>query len=137
MRLAIGAAVAATVALAGCGGTAGDLLSIGATGGVAGGTHTVVVSGDGRGSCDRGPLKELPSGRVIDARAVERDAGNYATKASDYPPPQGAAAARRFTLRTKDGVVTWSERSPGIPSVLPKAQLLDVQLQSLLCRHGR
>jgi hypothetical protein len=135
MRLATGAAVAAAVALAGCGGGAGDLLSIGATGGVAGGRHTVVVSGDGRGSCDRGPLKELPSGRVIDARAVERDAGDYARKASDYPPPPGAgASARRFTLRTKDGVVTWSERSRGIPSVLPKAQLLDVQLQSLLCR---
>jgi hypothetical protein len=125
-------AVAAAVALAGCGGTAGDLLSIHASGGVAGGTHTVVVSGDGRGSCDRGPLKELPSDRVIDARAVERDAGDYAKKAADYPST--ATNARSFTLRTKDGVVHWSERSPGIPSVLPRAQLLDAQLQQLLCK---
>lgn len=126
------AAAAVTVAAGGCGGDPGDLLSISASGGVAGGTHTVVVSGDGRGSCDRGPLKQLPADRVIDARGIERDATEYATKASEYPPAR--SNARRFRLNTKDGEVHWSERTPGIPSVLPRAQLLDLQLERLLCR---
>jgi hypothetical protein len=120
------------LALAGCGGAPGDLLSISASGGAAGGTHTIVVTGDGRGSCDRGPLKQLPADRVLDARGVERDAQDLATKATDLPP--AVKNARRFTLRTKDGAVHWSERTPGIPSVLPRAQLLELQLEQILCR---
>ena len=124
------AAATAVLALAGCGGDPGDLLSIEASGGVAGGKHTVVVSGDGRGSCDRGPLKQLPADRVIDARGIERDAGDLARRAAEYPARQGA---RRFVMNTKDGEVRWSERTPGLPSVLPRAQLLQLQLQRLLC----
>ena len=120
----------AVLALAGCGGDPGDLLSIDASGGVAGGKHTVVVSGDGRGSCDRGPLKQLPADRVIDARGIERDAGDLARRAAEYPARQGA---RRYVMNTKDGEVRWSERTPGLPSVLPRAQLLQLQLQRLLC----
>ena len=116
--------------MAGCGGDPGDLLSIEASGGVAGGKHTVVVSGDGRGSCDRGPLKQLPADRVIDARGIERDAGDLARRAAEYPARQGA---RRYVMNTKDGEVRWSERTPGLPSVLPRAQLLQLQLQRLLC----
>ena len=121
---------ASALLLAGCGGSAGDLLSIGATGGIAGGKHTVVVSGDGRGSCDRGPLKELPSDRVIAAREIERDAADLAKRAASYPP---SPDARMYTLRTKAGVVQWSEGRPGLPSVLPRAQLLELQLQRILC----
>jgi hypothetical protein len=127
-----GGLAAAAVAIGGCGGAPGDLLSISARGGVAGGTHTVVVSGDGRGSCDRGTLEQLPADRVIDARGIERDATDLATKATDYPPPR--QGARRFTLNTKDGEVHWSERTPGLPSVLPRAQLLELQLERQLCR---
>jgi hypothetical protein len=130
LRLIAVAAVA--VVLAGCGGDPGDLLSISASGGVAGGKHTLVVTGDGRGSCDRGPLKQLPGDRVIDARGIERDAGELATRAAEYPP--SSQGARRFTLSTKDGEVSWSERTPGIPSVLPRAQLLELQLQRILCK---
>jgi hypothetical protein len=124
--------VAAAAALAsGCGGEPGDLLSLEVSGGVAGGEHTLVVTGDGRGSCDRGALKQLPADRVIDARGVERDAGDLARRAADYP--SAAADARHFILRTKDGEVTWSEGTQGLPEVLPKAQLLAVQLQRILC----
>ena len=124
-------AIAAMTLVGGCGGGAGDLLSIEASGGVAGGRHTVVVSGDGRGSCDRGALKQLPADRVIDARGIERDAGDLARGAADYPSP--TADARHFILKTKDGEVTWSEGAPSLPSVLPKTQLLAVQLQRILC----
>ena len=127
-RLACGAALF----LAGCGGGAGDLLSITVSGGFTGGRHTIVVSGDGRGSCDRGPLKELPSDRVIDARRIEHDVADLARRATSYPP---SPDARAYTLNTKDGVVEWSEGRPGLPLVLPRAQLLGLQLQRLLCRR--
>jgi hypothetical protein len=125
-------ACALVLLLAGCGGSAGDLLSISATGGIAGGKHEVVVSGDGRGSCDRGPLKELPSDRVIDAREIEHDVSDLARRAVTYPP---VPDARAYKLDSKAGEVRWSEGSPGLPSVLPRAQLLDLQLERLLCKR--
>jgi hypothetical protein len=131
-RLALALALAPLVLLAGCGGGAGDLLSITASGGVAGGRHTVVVSGDGRGSCDSGPLRELPSDRVIDARGVERDAADLAKRSATYPPRPDA---RSYTLHTKAGEVRWSEGARSLPSVLPRAQLLELQLEQLLCRN--
>jgi hypothetical protein len=124
-------ACACALLLAGCGGSAGDLLSISASGGIAGRHHTIVVTGDGRGSCDRGPLKELPSDRVIDAREVERNAADLARRATIYPPvPDG----RAYTLRTKAGTVSWSSGRPRLPSVLPRAELLELQLQRILCK---
>jgi hypothetical protein len=118
-------------ALAGCGGSAGDLLSITVTGGLAGGKHEVVVSGDGRGSCDRGPLEQLPSDRVIDAREIEHDVADLAKRAPVYPLRPDV---RRYTLNTKAGVVSWSEGDRGLPPALPRTQLLDLQLERILCK---
>jgi subtilisin family serine protease len=127
--VALGAAAAAVAA--GCGGTAGDLLKITVAGGPTNEAHTIVVSGDGRGSCDRGALEPLPSRRVIEAREVERDLRGYAHRAAAYPPRQGA---RRYGVNSNDGVVRWSEGTPGLPGVLPRAQLLTLKLERQLCR---
>jgi hypothetical protein len=130
--LAVPAALAVALIVAGCGGESGDLMSIEISGGPAGtAKHTVVVTGDGRGSCDKGGEKLLPSARVIDARVVAKDLGELARKAADYPARPGT---RRYTVRTGDGDVTWSEGTPALPSVLPRAQLLALQLERLLCR---
>jgi hypothetical protein len=128
------AGLAASMALiAGCGGEAGDLMSIEISGGPAGAAakHTVVVTGDGRGSCDRGSSKLLPSDRVIDARVIAKEVGDLTRKAADYPSRPGT---RRYVLSTGDGDVRWSEGTPALPSVLPKAQLLALQLERLLCQ---
>lgn len=128
----LGLVVLAALAVAGCGGASGDLMSIEISGGPAGtAKHTIVVTGDGRGSCDRGQEKLLPSDRVIDARVIEKDVAELARKAADYPPRAGA---RRYTLSTGDGDVKWSEGTPGLPPLLPRAQLLALQLERLLCR---
>ena len=132
MRSAAVVAIAAAAGVAGCGGTAGDLLSITVSGGpgAAAAKHTLVVSGDGRGSCDRGKLGALESQRVIEAREIEREARKLARDAASYPERPGA---RRYALSTNDGVVRWSEGNPALPNVLPRAQLLALQLQRELC----
>lgn len=127
----LAAALAASAVAVGCGGDPGDLLSIDVAGGPAGGRHSIVVSGDGRGSCDRRALKQLPADRVLDARGIARDLGDLARRAAVYPPRSGA---RRYGLSTRDGVVRWSEGTPGLPEVLPRTQLLALQLERLLCR---
>jgi hypothetical protein len=67
---------------------------------------------------------------VIDAREVERDITDYAKRAAEYP---ALPRARRYTMNTKDGVVRWSEGAPSLPAVLPRAQLLALQLERLVC----
>jgi hypothetical protein len=130
MRAALAALALAAVALAGCGGDPGELMTISTHGG-AGDNHRYVVTGDGRGSCDRGADKLLPGDRVIDAREIAKDIAEQAQKAASYPVKSGT---RRYILKTTDGDVRWSEGTPGLPSVLPKAQLLALQLERLLCR---
>ncbi len=125
----LGAAVA--LLASGCGGDPGDLMSLQVSGGPTAEKHTLVVSGDGRGSCDRGKLVLLPGDRVIDAREIVKEANDLLTKAASYPARPGA---RRYALNTGDGTVRWSEGTPALPSVLPKAQLLALQLERLLCR---
>ena len=132
-RAGVVAALAASALTAGCGGTAGDLLSIEVDGGPTGARHTLVVSGDGRGSCDRRSLKPLPSQRVIDARELEGDVGDLAKRAAAYPSRPGAT---RYVLHTDKGVVRWSDGTPGLPSELPRAQLLALQLRRELCPGG-
>lgn len=134
MRRAALACTAAMAALAGCGGGAGDLLAIQVSGGFAPQQHVYVVSGDGRGSCDRGDLHDLPSARVIDAREIAREAADLAKRGAEYPAP-GTADARSYVLRTIDGDVHWSEAARGLPSVLPRAQLLALQLDRITCRR--
>ena len=124
------AALAAVGLLAGCGGEAGDLIAIEVSGGAAGGDRTIVVTGDGRGSCDDGDLSNVDSDLVVEARAVERDIEELTNESREFPERRGR---RRYVVRTDDGVVRWSEGTPGLPAVLPRTALLTLRLERELC----
>jgi hypothetical protein len=124
------AGVLATGLLAGCGGEAGDLIALEAAGGAKPG-HRIVVTGDGRGSCDGGGLSSIPSDRLIEAREVERELQELADESATFPEQRDR---RRYTARTDDGVVRWSEGARELPRVLPEASLLALKLERELCR---
>jgi hypothetical protein len=133
MRRAAVAALAA-LALAGCGGESGDLIAIEVSGGAQPRPVKLVVTGDGRGSCNGGELQELPSERVIDARETERELEDPAHDSANFG---GATRERRgYVARTKDGTVRWREGQVR-PEVLGKATLLALQLERDLCRARR
>ena len=129
MTRALAGLVAACAALAGCGGEAGDLIAIESTGGPSQG-HRIVVTGDGRGSCDGGELSRIESDRLIQAREVERELEELADRSESFPEQRGR---RRYTARTDEGVVRWSEGAGGLPEVLPEASLLALELERELC----
>jgi hypothetical protein len=130
MRLALAAAAAALI-LAGCGSSAGDVLALEVSGGPLPAKQTLVVTNDGRGSCDRGKLQEIPNARLIDAQALARDAKPLAEAAADYTSTR--RGARQYVLRLPQGNVQWTEGRPDIPVELAKAQLLALQLGRILC----
>jgi hypothetical protein len=119
------------VALAGCGGSPGDLLSIDVKGGLAQRNQSIVVRSDGHGSCNGGPSKDIGSQALIDARAIERDLKEDAERAAFYESPRGEATD--YVARTNDGTVRWQEGAPNLPPVLGKAQLFALQQSRQLC----
>jgi hypothetical protein len=128
------AAVAAALIFQGCGSSAGDVLAIEVSGGPLPAKQALVVTADGRGSCDRGKLEEITNEQLIDAQEVAREAKPLAEAGAEYTASR--AGARRYLLRLPQGDVPWTEGRPGLPVALAKAQLLALQLGRTLCGRG-
>ena len=120
------ALVLVALAAAGCGNPGGDLIALEERG-----AHftRVVVTDDGRGSCNGGELQRLESDRLLEAREVERDLQKLADDRTNFPGPGGG---RHFRAQMRGTTVTWTERSQSEP-VLPKATLLTLKLKRELC----
>jgi|1185.fasta_scaffold193664_2 hypothetical protein len=129
-RAAALVAAVAAVALNGCGGGAGELITI-ATSGGGGDNHRFVVTGDGRGTCDGRDERVLPSQHVLDAREVERELKDPAKRRASYTA--GPPGARRYVASTKNGIVTWVEGARGAPPVVAKGIVLVQELKGDLC----
>jgi hypothetical protein len=126
-------ALVAGVLAVGCGGESGDLMAIEVSGGKARGDEfEVVIASDGRASCDDRPRETIPSDLLIDARELERDLGDLAEEGANFGG--GGDDAREYVVRIKDGTVRWVEGELGLPEALPRAQLLALELDRLLCR---
>lgn len=130
-RALIVLAALGAAALAGCGGSPGDLIAIDVTGGPANRDQSIVVQDNGHATCNRGASKDIGSDALITAREIERDLTDLADRAASYEDaPPGATS---YTARTKDGTVRWLERARGVPPVLPRAQLFALQQGRTLC----
>jgi hypothetical protein len=133
MRLAVMAMTGACVALAGCGGSTGDLMGMQISGGPGHVKEQMHVTEDGRTSCNTGALHQLPSQAVLDARNIEREAKPLITDGEQYPP--ALPGRRTFELKTPDGTLVWGEGQTGLPPLLPRAELLALQLEDY-CPKG-
>jgi hypothetical protein len=133
-RVATFALSATALALAGCGGSPGDLLAIDVSGGAAQRHQRIVVENNGNATCNGGPTRDIGSDALIDAREIERELKDPADAAAVFGP--GRRGATSYVARTKDGAVRWQEGAPGLPAVLPKAQLFALQQGRTLCAGG-
>jgi hypothetical protein len=130
MRRLIVALLALAAALAGCGGQAGELITISTSGG-GGPPQRVVVTGDGRGTCNGKNEKVLPSAHVIDAREVERELKGAAKARGSFT--NGPSGARRYLVSTNDGLVTFTEGARDAPPVIAKTIVLTQELKRDVC----
>lgn len=132
MRGASALAAAATLVGAGCGGSAGDLLAFEVSGGAAGGDVRLVVTQDGRGTCDSAELSQIPSELLIEAREVERELEGLAEGGKSFESG-GGAGSLTYVARTRSGTVTWSDVDPDLPPELEQATTLAQRLRADLC----
>lgn len=130
--VAAACAAACALAAAGCGAPSGDLLAIEVSGGPANVHEGIRVTDDGRASCG-GPLRQLASQQLLDAREVKRTLKPYAKLGESFHSAR--PGVRHYVARSVDGSVSWSEGTTS-PAALGPATLFALRLERELCRGG-
>jgi len=111
MRVAPVAALAAALALAGCGTTPPDLFLLTRAGSLPGARLTLLVNDGGTVRCNGGAQRALSDPQLLAARRVQEDVADDARK--DLTLPARAGSLLRFRIRTQDGTVTFSDVDAG------------------------
>jgi len=93
------------------------------------------VTDDGHVSCNGGPLVEITSKQLIDARDVTRELSKPASKHVDLPAKSGSTLNYAFTI-DKD-TVRFADNSAGQDPAMYKAALLVRQLAQGPCHLPR
>lgn len=133
-----GLALAATLllaGLAGCGTPSKDLFLVERSGDVPGAKLTLLVSDDGSVRCNGAKPKNMGSERLIDARGIEHDLAEQATKRKSFPP--GKASILRYTVRVEDGTLEFEDTSPGLPRDLYQVAAFTRVLAKQVCGLAR
>lgn len=130
MRRRCATLAVAAAGLAGCGTPGGDLLVVSRTGDVAGARLQMRIVDDGRVVCN-GRTHDLSSGQLIAAREITRELGVHARRRTRLPP--GDPSLLRFTIRTEQGRVAFSDTSPRQPPVFYRAAQLVRTLARAAC----
>lgn len=135
MRRALALLLLAAPALAGCGGSPGDLLSVDRAGSIPGAHLRLVVTDGGTATCDGGADREMPDPLLLDARELQRELQDPARANLRLPP--GPTSILRYDVRTTDGRVRFADDSPHRPAVLNRLALFVRQVAQQVCRRPR
>jgi hypothetical protein len=126
------AAIAAASVLGGCGGIkAPDLFIVERTGTVPGARLTLLVNEEGGVRCNGGRTLKLSDPQLVEARAIQEDLHDLASKHATLAP--GAGSVLSYSLREESGTVRFSDNSSGQPHVLRQLALFVLQTSRLLC----
>ena len=116
--------------LAGCGTAGGDLMVVERSGSIRFADLSMRVIDDGQVECN-GERHDLSSELLIETREVVRELAEPAAAAVSLPP--GDPTILRFRIRTEDGVVGFSDTSPGQPQVFYRAAQLVREIAQDAC----
>jgi hypothetical protein len=132
MRPAAVAAVVAGVALAaGCGTPSADLFEVQRSGSVPGARLKLLVTDGGRVRCNDGRERDMGSDRLLDAREIARELRREAEDGVTLRP--GPNSVYSYRVRLEDGIVRFSDTSPGITPEMRKVQALTRSLARGVC----
>jgi hypothetical protein len=126
-------AIAAAIASGGCGGIkAPDLFIVERTGVVAGARLTMVVNEEGGVRCNGGRTLKLSDPHLIEARAIQEDLHELASKHATLSA--GAGSVLTYYVREESGTVRFSDNSARQPHVLRQLALFVLQTAQQVCR---
>jgi hypothetical protein len=131
-------AVAGAVAGAsGCGGVLSpDLFVVTRTGSTPGAGLTMLVNEEGVVHCSRdpahpGPPRHLSDAQIIDARTIQEDLHEPASRHESFPAAPGSVLA--YYVRDQDGYVRFADNSRGQPAVTRKLALFVLSVAQGVC----
>jgi hypothetical protein len=125
--------MAAALLLGGCGGIkAPDLFIVQRSGTVAGAQLTLLVNEEGGVRCNGGPTRKLGDAQLIEARTIQEDMRDPASRHLSLPPRPGSVFSYR--LREESGSVTFGDNSSGQPAVFRRLGLFVLQTAQRVCR---
>ncbi len=131
----IGVVALATLA-AGCGGGGGiraaDLFILERTGSVPGARLTLLVNEEGGVRCNGGATLKLSDPALVQARAIQEDLREPASKHISLPPRAGSVLS--YYLRDENGSVRFADNSTGQPAAFHNLALFALQTAQQVCR---
>jgi len=101
------------------------------SGSVQGARLTLVVNEEGGVTCNGGPTLKLSDPQLVEARAIQEDLSDPASKHISLPP--GPRAVLSYYLRDESGTVRFSDDSAGQPSVFRRLALFVLQTAQQVC----
>ncbi len=142
VRGLLGAVMAAlllwvAVGASGCGGVLSpDLFVVSRTGSTPGARLTMLVNEEGVVHCGADPTHlgsphHLSDSQIIEARAIQEDLHDPATRHSSLPPAPGSVL--RYYVRDQDGWVRFADNSRGQPSVMHRLPLFVLSVAQGVC----
>jgi hypothetical protein len=112
------------LALAGCGAAYPDVFLLTLSGSLPGARLTLLVNDGGTVRCNHGAERALPAPQLLAARRIAEDLAVDAHADLTLPAPRGSLL--RFSVRTQDGTVTFSDvdaaRRPELGAVVAFAR---------------
>jgi hypothetical protein len=124
---------AVTALLAGCGGgiKAPDLFIVQRTGSVPGARLTLLVNEEGGVRCNAGLMLRLSDPALVQARAIQEDLRQPASKHISLPPRAGSVLS--YYLRDENGSVQFADNSTGQPAAFRNLALFVLQTAQQVC----
>jgi hypothetical protein len=129
------ALLALALVLVGCGQPSADLFVVNRSGSIPGAKLELRVTDDGHVSCNGGPLREITSKQLINARVAARALTKPAQKGLNLPAKPGSTLDYAFTI---DGDTTrFADNAAGQSSDMYKAALLVREIAQGACQLPR
>ncbi|HEX3691983.1 MAG TPA: hypothetical protein VHU13_01460 [Solirubrobacteraceae bacterium] len=130
--LVVAAVLVATALAAGCGGVlSADLFVLQRSGSTPGARLTLLVSEEGIVHCNGGPPRHLSDPQIIEARVIQEDLKDPASRREAFPAARGSVLA--YSVRDQDGSVSFADNSPGQPAVTRKLAAFALAVAQGVC----
>jgi len=128
----LGGGLAAALLLGGCGGIkAPDLFLVQRTGTVPGARLTLLVNEEGGVRCNGGRTLKLGDAQLVEARGIQEDLRDPASKHISLPP--GPRSVFSYRAREESGSVSFSDDSSRQPAVFRRLALFVLRTAQRVC----
>jgi hypothetical protein len=132
VRPGLALCLVAALAIGGCGGVrAADLFIVYRTGSSPQSRLTLLVNEEGGVRCNGGPTLKLQDPQIVQARAIQEELHDPASKHLSLPARAGSVLS--YYLRDVDGTVRFSDNSAAEPRVLRQLALFVLQTAQQVC----